>query len=51
MQESSTGMDTGMTDYLTLHHPDLLDILPASTYDEIFVVPWATSRSVKVLTD
>jgi len=46
-QESSTGMDTGMTDYLTLHHPDLLDILPASTYDEIFVVPWATSRDVE----
>ena len=42
-------METGMTDYLMLHHPDLLDILPASNYDEMFVVPWATSRSLSLI--
>ena len=37
-------MDTGMKDYLTLNHPDLLDKLTPNYYDEIFVVPWATNR-------
>ena len=45
MQEDSTGMDTGMKDYLTVNHPELLDKLTPNSYDEIFVVPWATSRS------
>ena len=46
MQEDSTGMDTGMKDYLTVNHPELLDKLTPNSYDEIFVVPWATNRSV-----
>ena len=50
VQEESTGMDTGMKDYLTLNHPELLDKLTPNCYDEIFVVPWATSRSAH-LTD
>ena len=44
LQEDLTGMDTGMKDYLTLNHPDLLDKLTPNYYDEIFVVPWATNR-------
>jgi len=46
-QEDSTGMDTGMKDYLTVNHPDLLDKLTPNYYDEIFVVPWATNREVE----
>jgi hypothetical protein len=46
-QEDSTGMDTGMKDYLTVNHPELLDKLTPNNYDEIFVVPWATSREVE----
>lgn len=46
-QEDLTGMDTGMKDYLTLNHPDLLDKLTPNYYDEIFVVPWATNREVE----
>ena len=51
MQEDSTGMDTGMKDYLTVNHPELLDKLTPNSYDEIFVVPWATNRSASSIHD
>ena len=44
-------MDTGMKDYLTVNHPELLDKLTPNSYDEIFVVPWATSRSALTIHD
>jgi len=42
-----TGLDTGMGDFLRAHHPDLIDTLPPVAYDDIFIVPWATSRHVE----
>ena len=51
VQEDSTGMDTGMKEYLTKNHPELLDKLTPNSYDEIFVVPWATSRSALTIHD
>ena len=46
-QDMETGLDTGMGDYLRAHHPDLIDTLPPVAYDDIFIVPWATSRHVE----
>jgi len=46
-QDMETGLDTGMGDFLRAHHPDLIDTLPPVAYDDIFIVPWATSRHVE----
>lgn len=47
-QEEMTGLETGLKEYLMVHNPDLMETLPPTRYDEVFIVPWATSRDVEV---
>ena len=48
MQEQMTGLETGLKEYLVQHNPELVDVLPAATYDEVFVGPWATTRELEL---
>ena len=42
-KESVTGLDTGVEDFIRANAPVALN-MPAATYDQYFVGPWATER-------